>query len=224
MKHSIPIGMALICTTICLSGCMTQYAIDRRRDAADIVTLSFGYGAGVKARVGPIQAGVFGNVDKIGLRGGEFHLPMRGYGGVRTAYKCWPGIMDYCYTIYSAESFSTPFDTLSSKREKNYGAIGLFCISIANSQRDMRKLNASYLTQFELAAGLGITARLGLNPGELFDFILGMFGVDIYRDDLGRTHSPTTDSASINSKKKSFQQPLQSGAGDSPQGVGPPEQ
>ena len=39
------------------------------------------------------------------------------------------------------------------------------------------------LTQCELAAGLGPTVRLGFNPGELVDFILGWTTLDIYGDD-----------------------------------------
>ncbi len=32
--------------------------------------------------------------------------------------------------------------------------------------------------------GLGGTLRLGFNPGELLDFLLGWFTIDIYNDDI----------------------------------------
>ena len=38
--------------------------------------------------------------------------------------------------------------------------------------------------QFEVAAGLGGTVRLGFNPGEFIDFICGWFTIDIYGDDI----------------------------------------
>jgi len=39
-------------------------------------------------------------------------------------------------------------------------------------------------TQIEAVFGLGFTVRAGFNPGELLDFLLGWFGIDIYGDDL----------------------------------------
>ncbi|OVE81243.1 hypothetical protein BVY04_03710 [bacterium M21] len=42
-----------------------------------------------------------------------------------------------------------------------------------------------YLTQIEAAAGFGAGIRLGVNPGEFLDFLLGWFGLDPYCDDLG---------------------------------------
>jgi len=46
------------------------------------------------------------------------------------------------------------------------------------------KYNPSYFTQIEVVAGLGGTIRLGFNPGELLDFILGWVTIDIFNDDL----------------------------------------
>ena len=37
----------------------------------------------------------------------------------------------------------------------------------------------------DLFTALGRTLRFGFNPGELLDFILGWFTIDIYGDDLG---------------------------------------
>jgi len=34
----------------------------------------------------------------------------------------------------------------------------------------------------EVVVGLGVSVRLGFNPGELFDFALGWFGLDLYHD------------------------------------------
>lgn len=41
----------------------------------------------------------------------------------------------------------------------------------------------SYFTQIEINAGLFFAVKIGFNPGELLDFLLGLFTVDIYGDD-----------------------------------------
>ena len=39
-------------------------------------------------------------------------------------------------------------------------------------------------TQIDLSVGLIASVRLGFNPGELLDFIMGLAGLDLYGDDL----------------------------------------
>ena len=46
-------------------------------------------------------------------------------------------------------------------------------------------------TQIEAAIGIGPSLRLGFNPGELLDFILGWTTVDIYGDDAARQRRAT---------------------------------
>ena len=41
----------------------------------------------------------------------------------------------------------------------------------------------AYFSQVELSVGLFVGVKIGLNPGELLDFLLGWFTVDLYRDD-----------------------------------------
>ncbi len=45
---------------------------------------------------------------------------------------------------------------------------------------------APYYSQIDIVAAAGLSVRFGFNPGELADFLLGWFGVDIYHDDLSR--------------------------------------
>ena len=47
----------------------------------------------------------------------------------------------------------------------------------------------AYLTQVEAVVGLGPSIRLGFNPGELLDFILGWVTLDIFNDDLNSAAS-----------------------------------
>ena len=44
--------------------------------------------------------------------------------------------------------------------------------------------NPAYYTQLELAVGVGLTIRLGFNPGELLDLLVGFASLDLYGDDL----------------------------------------
>jgi hypothetical protein len=69
MKRSM-MSAFLVAASSMISGCATPYLVDRRRDAADIVTVTAGMGGGAKARVGPVQVGFWGCHDIVGLRGG----------------------------------------------------------------------------------------------------------------------------------------------------------
>jgi len=42
-----------------------------------------------------------------------------------------------------------------------------------------------YYTQIELAGGLFSSFRIGFNPGEVIDLLLGFLRVDIFDDDIG---------------------------------------
>ncbi len=65
--------IALLLLAVIFSGCSsTGFMAARRKDAADIFTLTFGVGTGVKARVGPIMLAAEENSDLFGLRAGEF--------------------------------------------------------------------------------------------------------------------------------------------------------
>lgn len=55
-----------------------------------------------------------------------------------------------------------------------------------------------HYTLLEIAGGLFGTVRLGFNPGELIDFVLGWVGIDIFKDDVGsidkeKRSNPTSD-------------------------------
>jgi hypothetical protein len=192
------------------AGCSRPaYWADRKRDALDIFTFTVGRGYGVKARAGFVNVGLFNNCDFWGLRGGGFFYdPDDGR---------WEGpfltgpIIDLVtplplpigaeriplWVLFSSvEQFSLPHEDkgylvipeatwVSDRRGKSYEAGMLFIpfLSLANK--------AYYYTQLEVAAGLGYTVRLGFNPGELLDFLLGWTTIDILRDDVGV--APTQD-------------------------------
>ena len=193
MNVSSPLPLLLI--ALFLTGCSTPFMTDRERDAADIFTASLGRGAGIKARTGPFQVGLFGNRDKIGLRGGQFHgnLDFSGPGGFDEGisgaylYGC-SSTYDYTFTLFSLESFYSPDKCLSCQRGKNlksFGVLGITPINLTSCNRN--EINKSSFTQLEVAMGLGFTVRLGFNPGEALDFLAGWIGIDLYNDDLAKS-------------------------------------
>ena len=71
-------------------------------------------------------------------------------------------------------------------------------------------------THLEAAAALGVGVRLGFNPGELLDFLLGFFGADLYGDDLARGEMEP------HAKSAEFAESPSGGSGAEPPLVGSP--
>ena len=179
------VGFAvLLVATAGLAGCSTAYWSDRGRDAADIFTATVGVGFGARARVGPLHAGLFYGGDKAGLRGGELRsYSLRG--------DDWFSVATMECTVFSAEHFG-----YAEARGKDYGAFGYPLVSFVCDPKSndfpprisITSRNGAlhpYYTQIEIEAGLFGGIRLGFNPGELLDFILGWTTIDIFKDDIG---------------------------------------
>lgn len=164
----------LLGLTAILSGCTMPYMINRGRDAADVFTTTVGVGAGAKARIGPIHAGLFAGIDAAGLRGGELETwSINGCEGM--------GLMSIEGTVLSFEAFQY---VDQGDRGKDYIAEGFPLISVVEKDKSHRAFVHPYYTQIEVAGGVLGTARLGVNPGELVDFILGWAMIDIFADDI----------------------------------------
>ena len=163
----------------CVSG--RAYFQDRVRDAADILTVTVGDGHGVKARVGPIQSGLFVNSDYAGLRGGESHR-------FWTDKDLLPTTFDVELLLVSGERFDPERFDRGRDRHKCFAASGVLFLSFSRrfEDEDWSVGDLSYYTQAEVAFGLFKTVRLGLNAGELLDFLLGWTTLDIFDDDLGK--------------------------------------
>jgi hypothetical protein len=186
MKKAIQLALLLL-LMVSTTGCTGGYWLDRGRDATDIVTLTIGTGAGAKARAGPLHAGLFMNyVDFVGLRGGNcrvFHAPWeRGCpGGTESS--------EYDLTVVYMEIFEA--DALD--RNKDYRAGNVTSLPIpflgfvwegTEPGSGIKPVFHPYYTQFEVAGGFLATVRLGLNPGEMLDFLLGWTTLDIFGDDV----------------------------------------
>jgi hypothetical protein len=187
MKRSLLLAILMLtCSTGC--GAVAPYLADRGHDVLDIVTLQVGgLGLGATGRVGPIQAGLFVEcAPGVGLRGGRC-LPGADY----FSHGVMGAVMrneDFAFQLVcvGSEQFGRS-DTSSSvqDRRKDFfsATVGRVYIPFCQWVRDEK--NPAYYTQIEVAGGALLSARVGVNPGELLDFLLGWFGVDIYADDIG---------------------------------------
>jgi hypothetical protein len=166
--------MAAVALLACLCcGCTsTDYLRQRCSDAGDIVTAQFGYGLGAKARVGPIHTGASWIFTPFGLSNGEL------YSGAMTEETC-PADVEVLFT-------GMEYSPCGQERNKHYRA-GWGWPFIAWPEEVGGDGSAlwphPYYTEVRVAAGLIPAAVLGLNPGELVDFVVGWLGIDVYRDD-----------------------------------------
>lgn len=164
--------------------------VHRSNDWADVITATLGDGYGTKARVGPFQAGLYTGNDMAGLRAGE-------------TGKHWGHIAnyDYYWLFAGSEHFDGWIDNRGPVvRRKVVAAQYIFpCFILPEAPNPCRpedmldstagqkmtdgSKNHAFWTQFEFALGLGRTVRIGFNPGELLDALLGHVGIDLYGDD-----------------------------------------
>ncbi|MBW7907400.1 MAG: hypothetical protein H3C50_00545 [Kiritimatiellae bacterium] len=169
-------AIALMTVAASVTGCASPraYLTDRGRDLADIVAIGAGMGGGAKVRVGPIQTGLFADVQMAALRGGQFPCGNDAY--------ILPSNFDLEALFTGVESFDPKFGRSTAKqRRKSFTAEGhnIPFIMIVDHPG-----SPSYYTQIEVAGGLLLNVRLGFNPVELLDFLLGWVAVDIFDDDI----------------------------------------
>lgn len=140
-----------------LAGC--TYFHDRARDFGDIFTVSAETKhLGVSAQIFPASFGVaYGKGKGYGLRSGTF------------------GVYSYSdkHLLISGEKDFYPLE----KRGKKKYDLEYFYTLIPDGPP------WQYYWQIEVAAGLGVGLRLGLNLGEMADFMLGWAMIDIANDD-----------------------------------------
>ncbi len=91
--------------------------------------------------------------------------------------------IDLEITFAAAEYFPDP--SPSGNRSKNYNVSSIIpFLAYPESSWDRRNYPYYYFSQIELAAGLGPSLRLGVNPGEFVDCIAGFASLDLYGDDI----------------------------------------
>jgi hypothetical protein len=157
-----------------LNGCASSkaYLVNRGRDAADIFTATIGLGVGVKARGGPLQTGLLAQSDLVGLRGGTFPFVYD-----RNQYEIFPTI-DLQAVYCGVEQFDAD-GYLTANRYKDFETQSMIPIYHTDSTPC-----PYYYTQIDVVVALGPSIRLGCNPGEFLDFLLGWGTIDIFNDDI----------------------------------------
>ena len=148
----------------------TAYLKDRAMDFRDIITVtgSFGFMGGVKAQLGPVGLGLYAE-DGGGL--GHSGIPLAVEGGLRGGELGEHKTRELIFVLNKTSS--NPSDSDKLFRASNR------CKSYENSLD-----NLSSYTRLGVGGGIILGAKLEVNPGELLDFILGIFLIDIYRDDI----------------------------------------
>ena len=184
--------LVIVGSMIC-SGCVTtEFLADRKQDAADIFTATVGFGVGLKARAGLVHVGLIHQVDRAGLRGGEWGELDYSMDTETMIPLPLPSSDGHQPFMASAEDFE-PRPDQAAERGKDFQARGTW--PFATSELRTRKWSNDkfpkhpYYTQLEIAAGLGGAFRLGFNPGELVDFILGWVKIDIFNDDIATSEN-----------------------------------
>ena len=200
---------ALVAATV--SGCASTggYWSDRGRDAADIFTVTSGGGIGAGARVGPVTASpllVFWEM--AGLRGGQYFKVgelnpvinsnephMESFDGG------WFGLYGQSFYADSDTYQIIPHEWFQRLKMRGKGfagecwhketlALPFFVWAKKMPYRpyyapdDGTAYPYYYYTQFEAVAAVGGGIRIGFNPGELLDFLMGFAGTDIMGDDV----------------------------------------
>ena len=191
-SHVRRLAPAAVLVLLC-AGCASPYWQDRRADAADVFTATVGVGLGATARIGPLHAGLGVNWDFYGIEAGEIgKLGSLGEAIVGLGDKA----TDVCIVCMGGSEIDQ--GERSAVRGKNvaYRPSGIPFWDPPPPESP----NPARWTQIEVAAGLLGGVRLGFNPGELLDFLLGFFGVDLYGDDLARGEgaNPHAEFAELN--------------------------
>jgi hypothetical protein len=177
-----------------LIGCGgSAYVADRGRDAADIVSVSLGIGLGAKARVGPIHAGLLAQKDCVGLRGGQ--IGATGNNGDFESPLPLP--VGYPPPFSSIEFYRSRGKLKADVRSKSYAAHGQLPFVTHALMTETNPVTIHpYFADIVGVVAAGLSVRVGFNPGELLDFLLGWLTVDIFGDDVGSLGATTADSSS----------------------------
>ncbi len=164
------------------AGCGTTgaYLRDRGDDFMDVFTVSAEYPVfGAQAAVGPAAVGFYTPVTVTS----SFILPRledRGHGiGLRGGWGCYT-FAGHSFIVGLQESFQREDCAVPGKTGKNLSRHKSWCL---NGDK-LSDIPPSVYTQADISAGCCLGGRLGFNPGELVDFILGFSTLDIYRDDV----------------------------------------
>lgn len=164
--------------------------VNRGRDASDIFTATVGYGAGGKVRVGPLQVGALANRDVAGLRNSHCGIWTKASGSTDMMELDLFLLGDGCWFGGDVFDAGEGHNYNENENRSPYTCMmkPLPCLTVpVHGDFQIDKPHGRtwpMYTQVEVVAAAGPSLRLGFNPGELLDFILGWTTIDIFSDDL----------------------------------------
>jgi len=197
----------IVLSLLFLGGC-TNYRNMRHQDFLDCFTLcaATGINYGVQVRAGGIPLGINYTQESecYGLRGGEIHKGEVYMGGNSFNPDCQEGNLEVCILWMGGGRYDNNDGTLENGYDSLPGYLrgkyyyytncGFLPITIPYRVHDnysgRYKKNTPYpfhhFTQLEILLGLGrANVRVGINPGEMLDFVTGFTGfVDFFGDDI----------------------------------------
>lgn len=190
--------LILFLAIVMTGACAHPYMKDRTNDLADIVTASVGVGVGHQVRVGPVIIGLllttgdcrdwrYGRIyrhsrslfvfvdernERYGMERGKDYNAAGGWGP--NALFTWACDLPFLMSIDKISEelkYKTFYDNKKLRPPRN-------------PYKMRHPVFHSYYSQIEACAGFLGTVRLGINPGEFLDFLLGWVGVDFFDDDV----------------------------------------
>lgn len=188
--------------------CSSPYLKNRGRDGLDIATFTLEtHSYGTALRAGPVKAGLNYHSAKgsaFGLRGGdagahnseEITVFFAGRDIFRKSAPAAENETEEALPPDEQPDSEAPSENetaekpdLAAQRGKTFAAFSPIGTTLpAYKKRSVLKSTAGlapayYYTQIEFTVGLFFGIRVGLNPGELFDAIAGIFTFDPFSDD-----------------------------------------
>ena len=196
----LPGGLLVLALLGC--SCTPAYWADRRRDAADVFTATAGVGFGVKVQAGAVEvAPLYFYMPMAGWHGGEWYeYRDSGFHSSEGNTPVFPFPFLYCEGMFPSDR--------AAVRGKAYSSFGMICFSVPiryvsgcclcvpREPEEDEPYPFYKFTDINVVAALGLGMRVGFNPGELADFLLGFTTLDFYGDDIGLREVPKRSSAS----------------------------
>lgn len=177
----------LISLSQCSVARKTQsYFVNRFNDLTDIASVTVNVNSyGAKGYIGPAGIGLHAEglftrdcIDYKKCHRGNIIIPFANgipsvEFGIRNGIRIWGN--DSSTAGYTYWEYSIPKE--KTERSRNKGVI------LGSEKREFQ-FPASQWTRIGLTAGFLLGTRIEINPGEAMDFFLGIFGLDIYKDDM----------------------------------------
>ena len=170
----------ILLAAILSTGCASDYMTNRWRDTLDMATCTLNSSIGIRERVGPFSAGLYAGVELGGLRGGECKWI--------NAPDGYQPVSDVDLTLFAREAFMPPNFEIARARGKLFESKGILMIVplVTMDGEDHPWMQyLPYYTDAQATFGLLYGLRLGLNIGEVVDWLGGWCLIDIFADDIG---------------------------------------